>query len=591
MSKTRRPLVALDGSAPPSRIRSSGASQRSAVVPLWDDSYVGREVVASTLDSAHAAFERGEFDAARELYEAALAEERSADALDGLGQALWFLCDIDAGIARREEAYAQFRRAGDLGRAAEIALWLVVEHATSVGNEVAAGGLFKRAERLLAEAPLCAAHAELEVQRGQRCADPEEAKRHFERAVEIGKQLDDPDAEVRGLNQLGFLKVMLGDLEGGMALLDETMAAAMGGELRDPWAVGATCCSVLFACERISDLRRAAQWSRVVVEFTERRRYVPLSALCRSVYAGVLISSGDWERAEAEVRAALDAYRGFGRPLAAYPLARLADLRLRQGRFEEAEQLIAGWEGHPEMTTVAISLLIERGETSLASTMLEYQLKRLGDNGPLTAPLLPLLVRARLAEGDPKGARAAAERFMELAGSLGHLHLMALAELAAGQVSAVGEDEAAVAHLEAALEAFSQLGMPFEEGRTRVELAAALADREPELAIAEARAGLELLERLGAAREADRAAGLLRSLGAGGRRAPKRPGELTRREREVLALLERGLSNKQIAARLYITPKTASHHVSRILSKLGVRTRAEAAAVAARESAEKSAAK
>jgi tetratricopeptide (TPR) repeat protein len=316
---------------------------------VWDDWHVGGEAVARALDAARAAFERGDFDAARELYEAALQEERSGEALDGLGQALWFLCEIDAGIARREEAYAEFRRAGELGRAAGIALWLVVEQATSLGNEAAAGGWFKRAERLLAAAPLCPAHAELEVHRGQRCADAVEAQRHFERAVAIGVQLGDPDAEVRGLNQLGFLKVTLGDLEGGMALLDETMAAAMGGELRDAWAIGATCCSMLFACERISDLRRAAQWCQVVIDFTERRRYVPLSSLCRSVYAGVLISKGDWGRAEVELRAALEAFRGHSRPLAAYPLARLAELRARQGRLEEAQQLIVGWEGHPEM--------------------------------------------------------------------------------------------------------------------------------------------------------------------------------------------------------------------------------------------------
>jgi DNA-binding CsgD family transcriptional regulator len=558
---------------------------------VWDDWHMGREAVARALDSARAAFERGEFDTARELYEAALQEERSGEVLDCLGQALWFLCEIDAGIARREEAYADFRRAGELGRAAEIALWLVVEQTTSLGNEVAAGGWFKRAERLLAEAPLCPAHAELEVHRGQRCADPADAQRHFERAVEIGKQLGDPDSEVRGLNQLGFLKVMLGDLEGGMALLDETMAAAMGGELRDPWAIGATCCSMLFACERISDLRRAAQWCRVVIDFTDRRRYVPLSALCRSVYAGVLISRGDWERAEAELLAALEAYRGFGRPLAAYPLARLADLRTRQGRLEEAEQLIAGWERHPEMGAIAILLLLERGETALASAKLEHQLKRLGDDGPLAAPLLPLLVRVRLSEGDPDAARVAAEGFMKLARRLGHQHLVALGELATAQVGAFVSDEAAGAHLEAALELFSRLAMPFEEGRAHVELATVLGAREPELAISEARAGLELFERLGATRDADRAAGVLRSLGPSGRRAPKRPGELTKREREVLALLEHGLSNKQIAARLYITPKTASHHVSHILSKLAVRTRAEAAAFAVRESSEKSAAR
>jgi DNA-binding CsgD family transcriptional regulator len=557
---------------------------------FWDDCRMGRESVVSTLVSARAAFERGEFEAARELYEAALAEERSAEALDGLGQALWFLCEIDAGIAWREEAYAEFRRAGEFDRAAEIALWLVVEQATSLGNQVAAGGWFKRAERLLTGVPLCPAHAELEVLRGQRCADPEEAQRHFERAVEIGKQLGDPDSEVRGLNQLGFLKVMLGDLEGGMALLDETMAAAMGGELRDPWAIGATCCSMLFACERISDLQRATQWCEVVLDFTQRRRYVPLSALCRSLYAGVLIAKGDWERAEAELLAALDAYRGLGRPLAAYPLARLADLRVRQGRLEEAEQLIAGWEGHPEMGAIAILLWLERGNTALASAKLEHQLNRLGDDGP-AAPLLPLLVRVRLAEADTDAARVASDHFMRLASRLRHQHLIALGDLAAGQVSASAGDEAAVAHLEAALELFARLRMPFEEGRARVELAAVLAVREPELAIAEARAALELFDRLGAVRDADRAAGVLRSLGASGRMAPKRPGELTKREREVLALIEHGLSNKQIAARLYIAPKTASHHVSQILAKLGVRTRAEAAAFAARRSAERSAAK
>jgi DNA-binding CsgD family transcriptional regulator len=397
-------------------------------------------------------------------------------------------------------------------------------------------------------------------------------------------------ASAAAQNQLGFLKVMLGDLDGGMALLDETMAAAMGGELTDIWAIGATCCAVLFACERISDLERASQWCRVVIDYTERRRYVPLSALCRSLYAGVLISSGDWKRAEAELRAALDAYRGFGKPLAAYPLARLADLRVRQGRLEEAEQLIAGWEGHPEMGTIAILLLLERGEAALASTRLERQLERQGD-GPLAAPLLALLVRARLAESDRDGASAAVERFRELARRLGHHHLVALGELIAGQFSAAAGDETAAAHLEAAMELFSRLGMPFEEGTARLELATVLAGREPELAIAEARTGLELFERLGAARDADRAGRLLRSLGVSGRRSPKRAGELTKRESEVLALLEHGLSNKQIAARLFITPKTASHHVSRILSKLGVSTRAEAAAFAARDRAEKSAAK
>jgi tetratricopeptide (TPR) repeat protein len=438
---------------------------------------VNGEATPSALDSAGAAFEREEFAAACALYEAALAEERSAEALDGLGEALWLSGDIDGGIARREEAYAEFRRAGEVARAAEIALWLVIEQATSLGNQTAAGGWFRRAERLLADAPLCSAHAQLEVHRAQHAPDATGAQRHFERAREIARELGDPDSEIRALSGLGFLRVSLGDVEEGMSLLDESMAAAMGGELEDPWAIGATCCSMLFACERISDLRRAEEWCRVVTDFTERRRYVPLSALCRSVYAGVLISRGDWERAEAELQAALRAYRGFGKPLAAYPLARLADLRVRQGRIEEAEQLIAGWQEHPEMGAIVISLLFERGELAHASAQLERALKRLGAESPFAAPYLPLLVSVRLARGEVDAAESALEVLVALAAPLGHEHLRATARLAAAQVSATTSPEEGVAHAEEARELFSKLGMPYEEGRALLELARLVAVR------------------------------------------------------------------------------------------------------------------
>jgi DNA-binding CsgD family transcriptional regulator len=57
---------------------------------------------------------------------------------------------------------------------------------------------------------------------------------------------------------------------------------------------------------------------------------------------------------------------------------------------------------------------------------------------------------------------------------------------------------------------------------------------------------------------------------------------LTRREREALRLVARGLTNRQIAATFFISTKTAGVHVSNILTKMGVERRAEAAAVAER---------
>jgi DNA-binding NarL/FixJ family response regulator len=133
--------------------------------------------------------------------------------------------------------------------------------------------------------------------------------------------------------------------------------------------------------------------------------------------------------------------------------------------------------------------------------------------------------------------------------------------------------------LDAAIAGFDRLGMPLEEGRARLERARL---EQGELVLVDARAALSIFESLDARRDADAAAAVLRELGASGRSGRRIEGELTAREREVLDLLGEGLSNQAIADRLYISPKTAEHHVSRILGKLGLRSRAEAAARAVR---------
>lgn len=107
-------------------------------------------------------------------------------------------------------------------------------------------------------------------------------------------------------------------------------------------------------------------------------------------------------------------------------------------------------------------------------------------------------------------------------------------------------------------------------------LARALATEKLDVAAAEATAALDTYRRLGADRDADAAAAFLRSLGVPTRAGPK-GGGLTERESQVLALLAAGLSNSEIADRLYLSRKTVEHHVSRVFVKLGVRNRTEAA--------------
>jgi DNA-binding NarL/FixJ family response regulator len=118
-----------------------------------------------------------------------------------------------------------------------------------------------------------------------------------------------------------------------------------------------------------------------------------------------------------------------------------------------------------------------------------------------------------------------------------------------------------------------------------MELARVIEADDPDVAVADAKAALAEFERVGAPRHADAAAAFLRRHGTAGRTGPKGLDVLTRRELEVLALLGQGLTNAEIAERLYISTKTAGHHVSSILAKLHLKNRAEAAGYALRTGA------
>lgn len=163
--------------------------------------------------------------------------------------------------------------------------------------------------------------------------------------------------------------------------------------------------------------------------------------------------------------------------------------------------------------------------------------------------------------------------------------LRAVAAAARARVCVASGDGDARACWHEAISLFGAARMPVEVARARLGLAALLAADRPEVAIAEASAAFDVLNGVGAVSWADEAASLLRDLGAPARTGPKRGTVLTKREEEVLALVANGLTNAEIGARLYISAKTVEHHMTRLLAKLGLRSRTEAAAFAARETA------
>jgi DNA-binding NarL/FixJ family response regulator len=536
-----------------------------------------------------AALEAGRWEEARAAFAAALAEEETPEALDGMGVALWWLGETRASVAHTERAYAEFRRAGDSVPAAVAAMSLCVTWVSNFDNHAAAGGWLARAERLLGDVDPNPLQGWLWLLHGYLEPDTGRALELQQRVLELARATGDPDLELCALGDLGLTLVTQGRAAEGLALIDEAMAGTLGGEHRRLLTVVVASCDMLVACDLAGDLRRAAQWCQVADQFISRYGCPFLYARCRTLYGGVLMAKGRWAEAEAELKAAIRMAEGPGPASHAEALARLADLRLRQGRLEEAEALLPERGGGRAAARTAARLRLARGEPSVAAGLLERSLEDDGQPGIhgerhlRAAAALETLVAAQLALEDLGAATAAAARLAELAGAEGDSQVAAMAAQAGARVAAATErPQEARRLLERALGLFSDNDLPYETALARVELARALAGANPELAVAEARTALGAFERLGAKGAADAADALLRSLGAPGRTGPKRVGVLTRREQEVLRLVGLGLSNPEIAQRLFISRKTAAHHVSNVLAKLGVRNRAGAIAYATR---------
>jgi DNA-binding NarL/FixJ family response regulator len=544
-------------------------------------------VTAAVADEAlargHEALAAGNWIEARDAFQQSLDSTDSPEALDGLGRALWWLRDERAAIVHRERAYAAFRRDGELARAARVALWLSREYGLAFDNDAASRGWLARAERLLRDVAPGAEQGWLDLTRSEAARDAATGASLAASALEVALRAGDTDLELRALAQLGLAEVTMGETERGLTRLDEAMAAVTAGEPATLETFADICCTLMLACERAGDSERPQQWSAVLDEFVRAHDHVALLGFCRTCCADVYAANGRVDAAEAELELAVRELTVAGqRSRCIPPSARLAELRVLQGRFDEAEQLLVGLEDEPEALQARVAVRVARGEAGSAAALLTRRLDEIGWTSLHAAPLLTQLVEVRVREGHLDAATAAASALDEIAATLGRDRVEALATTARGLVALAEGREDAADLLSAGVNGFAALGARLDAARTRLELARALSVTEPEVAVDTARRARTELEALGALRDADAAAALMRSLGAKGRAGPRARELLTRRETEVLRLLAEGLTNREIAAALFISPKTAEHHTSRVYAKLGVSSRAEAAAFAAR---------
>jgi DNA-binding NarL/FixJ family response regulator len=484
--------------------------------------------------------------------------------------------DVTAAVDQLERAFTAYRHEGRLVDASRIARTRAYQCYLD-GDHVLVGGWLSRARRLAGDDRR--ERLWIEVFDAMDDPDPVARDRRLRTVEDAARDLGDADLEYDALGARGMYQVLAGELDEGMALLDEALTAVCAGEVQDFVVVEGACCLLFTACEVALDVDRAEQWMAGLDGVIAITGLPSLRPICLNKYGGILAAAGRYDEADA---ALTDVMR---HPRRGYVLARhnaavrLADLRLRQGRYEEAAQLLNGLEEHPEAAHSLAWLHLLRGDMVEARERIERTLPH--TVGVPHGRLLALRVEVELAVGDLDAAREVAAHLAATAG-VSH-YLAALSRLTDGRTQlAAGEAAAAGTSLRAAVTGFAETRTPLELVAARIALARATAAEFPQVAVTEAKRALERALQIGAARFADEAGALLRELGHPLRVGDKGGGELTARESEVLHLLGHGLSNVEIAERLVISRKTVEHHVSRVLMKLGARNRTEAAAWALR---------
>jgi DNA-binding CsgD family transcriptional regulator len=544
--------------------------------------------VQALLTAGHAALSTGDWHGARARYQAAVDDGGSAEALEGLAMAGWWLDEATLVFECRERAYRLYRQRDDQLGAARMATWLGLDHYLFRAELAVANGWLRHARRLLDGLPpsfehcwhaLMDAHIKL-----FEFDDVEAARRAGAETQVAAAALGIVDVQVVALALEGLALVSQGEVAEGMHRLDESTAVALSGEVSDPDAIVTACCYLIYACDRVRDYERALQWCEKVADVSRRWDYQSMFAVCRTHYAGVLLWHGNWDQAERELTSATRELMATRVGWAGEAVYRLAELRRRQGRLDEAGALIAQARTFPPALLCQAELAVQHGDFGSAIDLVERYLRRT-PAANVTERLIGLetAVSAYLAAGAEAQAQAASEQLEQLAARIGTPPFQAAAKLARGRVAAAaGLLDEARRCFEDAVDALQSLGAPYETARARLELARTLIvlDRRT-VARVEAQAALDAFRLLGAAGDIDQADRLLSDLvGVRAEILPDPPG-LSRRETEVLGLIASGLSNAVIAEQLFISVRTVERHVSAIYEKLGISGPAARAAATA----------
>ena len=532
--------------------------------------------VAAALAEGRAAVERRSWRDAHDALSRAdgVAPLAAAD-LELLAVAAYLLGEDDEYVAALERAHRSHVDAGATRAAVRCAFWIGMTLAIR-GEVGTAGGWLGRAGSLLGDEdaveqgyllmPLIFRHeAEGDFEAGAAVAAEARA---------IAARFADAEALALTTQAEGYMLLRAGRLDEGLALLDEAMVLVAGGGL-SPITTGMVYCAVILACQDVLEVRRAREWTGMLARWCgEQPDLVAFTGRCLVHRAEILQLQGSWDDALAEAhRASARLAHSLNRGAAAQAAYRRGELRRLRGELDEAEAAYReasglGWEPQPGLALLRVAQ--ERGDVALKT------LRRALDETPdplRRATLLPALVEVALDADEVEEARAACRELASIVERYRSEMLDALVAQTRGAVELAGGDaRAALVDLRRSGAIWTELGAPYDAARARVlgaRACRALGD--------EAGASLELDAARRSFTELGAAPDLVR-LDAAGAGSPSHG--LTARQLEVLRLVARGRTNREIATELTLSEHTVARHLQNIYASLGVSSRTAASAYA-----------